>query len=366
MTGGPPRSCRWRPSPSFRCSAPSGRRHAAVPALDFDVHVSEPSGRQVYAIALSAQVMIEPARRAYDAETRAKLVELFGAPERWATTTRSLVWHQADALVPAFTGATTFRIAVPAGFDMEVASSKYLLRPRGRRGAARVQLQRHDPLPRRRWPAAAVARAVVLLGRVPAAGGHLARPDRPLLPAHGLDPAAGGHARCAPAREGPARLADARRVRVGAVGRRGEGAGSARAGAIDLERAGRHAAVRGLRALPVHAGRDEERHADAVRDRVSARLCPRARERVRPPRAALRRGGRRPRGRVRGALPRAQRRAPPGGAAAGRRARRLPLRRAGRARRAHAGGPATRSAYGSRTAPRRPRASIGPGRCDCR
>jgi hypothetical protein len=80
----------------------------------------------VYAIALSAQVMIEPARRAYDAETRERLVELFGSPERWATTTRSLVWHQADVLVPAFTGSTTFRIALPASLDMEVASSKYL------------------------------------------------------------------------------------------------------------------------------------------------------------------------------------------------------------------------------------------------
>jgi hypothetical protein len=114
------------PEPEFRVLGARGRRHAAVPALDFDVHVSEPGGRQVYAIALTAQVMIEPARRAYDDETRAKLVELFGPPERWATTTRSLVWHQADALVPAFTGSTTFRVAVPVSFDMEVASTKYL------------------------------------------------------------------------------------------------------------------------------------------------------------------------------------------------------------------------------------------------
>lgn len=114
------------PEPEFQVLSASGRRHAAVPALDFEVHVSEPGGRAVYAIALSAQIMIEPARRAYDAETRAKLVELFGAPERWATTTRSLVWHQADVLVPAFIGSTTFRVAVPASFDMEVASSKYL------------------------------------------------------------------------------------------------------------------------------------------------------------------------------------------------------------------------------------------------
>jgi Family of unknown function (DUF6084) len=114
------------PEPDFQVVSAGGRRHAAVPAIDFAIQVSEPSGRQVYAIALTAQIMIEPARRSYDDETRAKLVELFGAPERWATTTRSLVWHQADALVPAFTGATTFHVSVPAGFDMEVASSKYL------------------------------------------------------------------------------------------------------------------------------------------------------------------------------------------------------------------------------------------------
>jgi Family of unknown function (DUF6084) len=114
------------PEPEFEVLGATGRRHAAVPALDFDVHVTEPGGRRVYAIALTAQVMIEPARRDYDAETREKLVELFGPPERWATTTRSLMWHQADALVPGFTGSTTFRVSVPASFDMEVASAKYL------------------------------------------------------------------------------------------------------------------------------------------------------------------------------------------------------------------------------------------------
>lgn len=114
------------PEPEFQVIDAAARRHAAVPALEFDVHVTEPGGRRVHAIALSAQVMIEPARRAYDAPTRAKLVELFGPPERWATTTRSLVWHQADVLVPAFLGSTTFKVPVPVSFDMEVASSKYL------------------------------------------------------------------------------------------------------------------------------------------------------------------------------------------------------------------------------------------------
>ena len=38
-------------APEFEVLSATARRHAAVPAIDFDVHVSEPSGREVYAIA---------------------------------------------------------------------------------------------------------------------------------------------------------------------------------------------------------------------------------------------------------------------------------------------------------------------------
>ena len=62
----------------------------------------------------------------HDAETRERLVELFGAAVlRWATTTRSLVLHHADARVPTFTGSTTFRIPVPVSFDFELVAAKY-------------------------------------------------------------------------------------------------------------------------------------------------------------------------------------------------------------------------------------------------
>ena len=193
------------PEPEFQVLSASGRRHAAVPAVDFDVHVSEPGGRAVYAIALTAQVMIEPARRAYDDETRERLVELFGAPERWATTTRSLVWHQADALVPSFTGSTTFRLAVPASFDMEVASSKYLYGlPDGEVPLAfnfngTVHYRDEDG----RLQLSLVPWSCSAEYRLPVVG--LARPDRPLLPEYRLDPAPGGHAAGAPGREGTAR-----------------------------------------------------------------------------------------------------------------------------------------------------------------
>ncbi len=99
--------------------------HAAAPTLEFSLHVSDPEGRPIHTIALSAQIRIDPARRRYDPETRARLVELFGAPERWAATTHSFQWAQVDVLVPGFTGATSFQLQLPCSYDLELAAVKY-------------------------------------------------------------------------------------------------------------------------------------------------------------------------------------------------------------------------------------------------
>ena len=101
-------------------------RYAAAPMMALDLQVSELSGRPVYMIALTIQLMIEPARRAYDDATRERLLELFGAPERWAVTTRNLVWAQLDVLVPAFTGTTTVTVPIAVNYDLELAAAKYL------------------------------------------------------------------------------------------------------------------------------------------------------------------------------------------------------------------------------------------------
>ena len=101
-------------------------RYAAAPMLALDLQVSETSGRPVYMLALTVQLMIEPARRAYDEVTHERLVELFGAPERWAVTTRSLVWATLDVVVPAFTGTTTVTVPIACHYDLELAAAKYL------------------------------------------------------------------------------------------------------------------------------------------------------------------------------------------------------------------------------------------------
>ncbi|HYZ81228.1 MAG TPA: DUF6084 family protein [Solirubrobacteraceae bacterium] len=101
-------------------------RYAAAPMLALDIEVSETSCRPVYMLALTVQLMIEPARRAYDEATHERLVELFGAPERWAVTTRSLVWATLDVVVPAFTGTTTVTVPIACHYDLELAAAKYL------------------------------------------------------------------------------------------------------------------------------------------------------------------------------------------------------------------------------------------------
>lgn len=114
------------PDPDFSVLGARAVRHAAVPMLSLDLQVSEPTGRSVYMIALRITLMLEPARRSYDDGTRERLEELFGVPERWATTTRSLVWSRLDVLVGAFTGQTTVEVPVPVSGDHELAAAKYM------------------------------------------------------------------------------------------------------------------------------------------------------------------------------------------------------------------------------------------------
>jgi Family of unknown function (DUF6084) len=114
------------PDPEFEVLGARPVKHAVAPMLMLDLAIREPSGRQVYMIALTIQLMIEPARRRYDDATRERLVELFGPPERWAVTTRSMVWTQLDVLVPSFTGATTVAVPLSCNYDLELAAAKYL------------------------------------------------------------------------------------------------------------------------------------------------------------------------------------------------------------------------------------------------
>lgn len=119
---GPPSA----PSPTFTVLGARHEEHAAAPTMQLSMGVAEPAGRTVYTIALSAQIHIDPAKRSYDPETRAALVDMFGAPERWAMTTHSFLWRRVDLLVPSFTGSAVFTLPLPCDYDLEVSATKYI------------------------------------------------------------------------------------------------------------------------------------------------------------------------------------------------------------------------------------------------
>jgi hypothetical protein len=113
------------PEPQFAVTAAAQLAYAATPTMVFSAEASVQGEREIDSISLSAQVMIDPARRGYDPETRARLAELFGPPARWAPSTQGLQWARVGAVVPRFKGSTTFALEVPCTYDLEVAATKY-------------------------------------------------------------------------------------------------------------------------------------------------------------------------------------------------------------------------------------------------
>jgi hypothetical protein len=51
--------------------------------------------------------------------------DLFGEPERWSQTLRSLLWTHANVVIPSFQGSTAADIPVPCTFDFNIAGTKY-------------------------------------------------------------------------------------------------------------------------------------------------------------------------------------------------------------------------------------------------
>jgi hypothetical protein len=99
---------------------------AASPTLSLRVRVEETTATPIYAIALKAQVRIEPQRRRYDAGESDRLLDLFGPPARYGDTLRSMLWVHAAQMVLAFTGTSEFDLNIPCSYDFEVAAHKYL------------------------------------------------------------------------------------------------------------------------------------------------------------------------------------------------------------------------------------------------
>ncbi len=100
--------------------------YTAAPMLSFRLRITDGSDAPVEAMALRIQLQIEPRRRRYNSREEERLGELFGAPERWGDTLRTILWVHASLMVPSFTRSCEIDVPVACTYDFEVASSKYL------------------------------------------------------------------------------------------------------------------------------------------------------------------------------------------------------------------------------------------------
>jgi hypothetical protein len=99
---------------------------AAVPTLRFQARIRTADVQPIRAITLATQIRLAAGRRRYDDQETERLRDLFGPPDDWSRSVRSLLWTQTTTQVPPFTGATVADILVPCTYDFEVAAAKYL------------------------------------------------------------------------------------------------------------------------------------------------------------------------------------------------------------------------------------------------
>ena len=97
---------------------------AAVPTLRFELEVDS-GGVPVRSMTLETQIRVAAPKRAYDARAQERLVELFGPPELWSRSLRSLHWTNLVSHVPAFAGRTRVDLLVPCAPDFELAVVRY-------------------------------------------------------------------------------------------------------------------------------------------------------------------------------------------------------------------------------------------------
>src|SRR5262249_35419301 len=118
------------PDLGFQVEEAEPQRFAAAPLLLFKLRVTEALApgappTPVHAVALRCQIRIEPARPRCHAREQGRLLDLFGAPERWGQTLRTMLWTHVSAVVPPFAGIGAVDLPVPCSYDFNLAATKY-------------------------------------------------------------------------------------------------------------------------------------------------------------------------------------------------------------------------------------------------
>lgn len=113
------------PELDFRIEGAESQEYAAAPTIVFGLRVQSSGGQAIRSALLDSQIQIAARGRAYDAADQERLVDLFGSPERWSTTLRTLPWTRTTRVVPGFEGSTVVELPVLCTYDLDVIASRY-------------------------------------------------------------------------------------------------------------------------------------------------------------------------------------------------------------------------------------------------
>jgi hypothetical protein len=114
------------PDLSFKVEEATVVLYAVAPTLALKLRITNTNSDQpIHTVALRCQIQLEVSRRRYTAGEQAKMRDLFGEPERWSQTLRSLLWTHISVVVPSFQGSTLTDLPIHCTFDFNVAATKY-------------------------------------------------------------------------------------------------------------------------------------------------------------------------------------------------------------------------------------------------
>jgi hypothetical protein len=114
------------PDLSFRIEKAEPQRFTVAPTLLFKLRISNAApGEIVHSVALRCQIQLEVTRRQYVEQDQKNLKDLFGEPERWSKTLKTMLWTHASVVAPAFQDTAVVDLPVPCTFDFNVAATKY-------------------------------------------------------------------------------------------------------------------------------------------------------------------------------------------------------------------------------------------------
>jgi Family of unknown function (DUF6084) len=114
------------PELNFKISGVEAATRGLVPLMLFKLQVNAANSTEsIQGLLLNAQIQIQSPQRVYSSSEKERLVDLFGAPERWGQTLRNRLWTHANCTLGAFTGAAETVITVPCTFDLNIAATKY-------------------------------------------------------------------------------------------------------------------------------------------------------------------------------------------------------------------------------------------------